>query len=127
MRFNRARAAFVLAEAELLGDAAACAKYGLSDRTLRNYRARLQRDPELAALFRERLGALGKRWEEELAPAILEAVNFLKRAAREANPRDPEVIEAVAGALKTLAEIALTKEVIEARLGEDAPGLGLLN
>ncbi|BCZ86923.1 hypothetical protein [Thermus thermophilus] len=127
MRLNKHRAALILAEAEVLGDGPACAKHGVSDRTLRNYRRRLAEDPELAALFRERLGALGKRWEEELAPAILEAVSFLRKAAREANPKDPKAIEAVANALKVLAELDLTRMVLEARLEGDAPGLGVLN
>ncbi len=126
MRLNKTRAATILAEAEVLGDGAACAKHGISDRTLRNYRARLAQDPELAALFREKLGALARRWEEDLNPAIGEAIAFLRKAAREANPRDPKAIEAVASALKTLAELDLTHKVLEARLEGGVP-LGLLN
>lgn len=51
--------------------------------------------------------------------------DFIMRAAQESDPTNPDAIHAIAGALKILAEIGLTKEIVDARLngyiGEDRP------
>lgn len=116
---NLERAATVLAEAAIYGDRKALARSGLSDRTLRNYRARLRRDPELSAIFRCKKEALEREWASALAPAIRSALAFLEEAPSRLEP-SPESVHAVAGALKILAEISLTKDVLDARFGQAA-------
>lgn len=120
MKLDLTRAATVLAEATLEDDRTVCERHGITPRTLRNYRYRLQSDPELSLLFRERLRTLEREWANELAPAIRQAVRFLQRAAHEADPRDPRAIEAVAEALRVLSEVSMTREVLQTRL-EDPP------
>lgn len=69
MRLDYELAATVLAEATLEDDRTVCERHGITPRTLRNYRYRLQSDPELSLLFRERLRTLEREWANELAPA----------------------------------------------------------
>ncbi|MCX7601465.1 MAG: hypothetical protein N2Z75_05925 [Meiothermus sp.] len=116
MRLDYELAATVLAEATLEDDRTVCERHGITPRTLRNYRYRLQSDPELSLLFRERLRTLEREWANELAPAIRQAVRFLQRAAQVADPRDPRAIEAVAEALRVLSEVSMTREVLQTRL-----------
>lgn len=53
-KLDRARAIRILLDAASLGDRKACEIHKISERTLRNYRARFESDPELAEAFRRR-------------------------------------------------------------------------
>ncbi|WP_287408284.1 hypothetical protein [Oceanithermus sp.] len=115
-KFNYERASRMLAEAMFHGDHAVVERYGTSLRSLQRYRRRLaDGDRVLADLVAEKKAALEREWAGELAPAIREGIMFLRRAAKAADPSDPDAIHAVAGSLKILSEIALTKEVLDAR------------
>ena len=126
--FDYERAARALAIAALHGIKEAANAEGITVRTVRNYRQRLDQDEYLAELFREKKESLEREWASELAPAIRGAIDFLRRASSEANPADPEAIHSVAGALKILTGVALTKEVLDARLAAERrsrdPALG---
>jgi len=115
-KFNYERAATALAEAAFTDDLTASQRHGVSLRTLERYRSRLRTDEKLAAFVAAKKAALEREWASSLAPAIREAIRFLQRAAREADPGDPNAIYAVAGALKILSEVFMTREVIGARL-----------
>lgn len=126
--FNYERAAQVLAEADLLGDQEVSRRYGISVRSIKRYRARAHNDPKLALYVSEKKTVLAQEWAAELGPAIREAIAFLHRAAQKADPENPQAIHAVAGALKILADVAMTRKVLDARLSDhggaelEAPG-----
>lgn len=115
-RLNTERAAAILADAALNGDEVAAARWGVSTRVIRRYRLLVETNQELAASFHQKKAELERAWIERAAVALIAAVEFLTRAAREADPRNPEIIHAVAGALKILNEAILTSQVIDARL-----------
>lgn len=115
MTFNRELAAMVLVDAAYKGDKAAAELYGLTDRTLRNYRKRLLADTELSALFQHKRALVEKDWAADAPMAIKAGVAFLLRAAQEATVT-PEMVHAVAGSMKLLADMVLTKQVLDARL-----------
>lgn len=115
--FDYERAATILAETAFSDDQVVCRKYGITDRTLRRYRERLLTDPRLSAFVREKQAALAERWADELGPAIGAAVRFLRQAAQKADPKDPAAIRAVAEALRGLAEIDMTRQVLQSRMG----------
>lgn len=120
--FNYERAATILAEAAFVDEQKILQRYKITQRTLYNYRQRLHHDPKLSEFFVQKKSVLEREWSNELAPAIREAIRFLQQAARKADPSDPAAIHAVAGALKILSEVSITKEVIDARLaGQDRP------
>ena len=116
-RLNYERAALVLVEAVYYGDRVASERWGISVRSINRYRHRLATDPELAELVRLKKEAFERDWIEEMPAAIRAGVRFLTNAFGASDPTDPDAIHAVAGAIKILAEVGLTKEIIDARLG----------
>ncbi|HSN29412.1 MAG TPA: hypothetical protein VLT45_24145, partial [Kofleriaceae bacterium] len=68
--------------------------------------------------------AADKDWAKGLSTAIRGQIEFLNRAAQDADPKNPEAIKAVTGALDTLADVALTKRMLDARLGADGTEVG---
>ncbi|GEM83626.1 hypothetical protein [Meiothermus hypogaeus] len=117
--FNPERAAAILAEAVTAGDLETCRKYGISPRTLRNYRARLAHDPHLAAFFRSKRQALEGDWVTEVRRSILEGLRFLRLTTQRADPSDPRAVTAIAEALKVMFELEMTREVVTARFEGD--------
>jgi hypothetical protein len=125
-KVNKELQAAVLVEAVF-----ACAKYGVSERSLRRWRRALAdgSDEGLAACVRTKKAAFDSRWADECAPALAAGIAFLKDAARSAGALqkiNPAFIAAIAGAVKIIAETKLTGEIIGSRLrqmeGGDAPG-----
>ena len=121
MRFDYERAATVLVDALYEGDVEAVQRHGVTRKSLYNWRHRLATDQRLAQLFNEKRRQAETEWAPQFVPAIRDAVEFLRRAARELDPADPDAVHAVAGALKILAEIAMTREVLDARLALTSP------
>lgn len=120
-------AACVLIEALFSTDEKACAKYGITQRTLQNYRQRLAVDSKLSLIFHTKKAALDKEWADELPRAMREATHTIAEIAigirADAQMRkNPFVLEKLAGALKLCADVYYTGKVIDARIaGEDRP------
>jgi hypothetical protein len=95
------------------------ARYGITDRTLRNWRRELERNPELADLFRAKKAKASEGWADEVPGALRAAVGFLRRAAEEGDPKDAKMVHSVAGALKMLSETAATWKILDARFPAD--------
>jgi len=122
--FNYDLAATVLVEAAYSGDNVAAQKYGKSVRTIQRWRRRMAEDRHLSSFVAQKKAQAEREWAKELAPAIRAAIEFVQRAAQHMEPADPEALHAMAGALKILTEVAMTKEVLDARLahaGGQAP------
>jgi hypothetical protein len=120
-KVNKELQAAVLVEAVFTADALACAKYGVSERSLQRWRRSLAEgtDPELAGFVATKKAAFDARWADECAPALAAGISFLAEAARsagDAQRRNPAFIAAVAGAVKIIAETKLTGEIIGSRL-----------
>jgi hypothetical protein len=121
--FNRELAAAVLIEAAFRSDADSCSKYGVSLRSLQNYRRRLHEDPELAAIFNTKKALFDRAWADDLVKALKGAAVFIAEAAETARSDEkcktnPEMIAAMAGALKLCADVHLTSKVLDARLAD---------
>ncbi len=109
-------ASIILVEAAFFGDKTTAAKYGISPRTIHRYRKRLNEDAQLSALVKIKKDRMEQEWAKEMPAAIRASIDFLRKAANSAKTDDPDAIHAVAGALKILSEVAMTKKVIDARL-----------
>jgi len=120
----------ILVAASVLGPKKAAEKYGISKRVLYTYRKKLEEDPVLYQLFSEKRAKLGDDWIGRIKEAIAETVEYIKRAAREADPRDPQSIHSIVGALKILSEVVFTQRILDARTthfgGADAEEVGPL-
>lgn len=130
-KFKPEIAAAVLLTAAYANDEDACKKYGVSIRSLQNWRRRLIEDDEFALFFATKNAEASKKWADELPIALNKSLKFLGEAADAArldrNHRmNPMVIQAVAGAMKLIADVHLTSRVIDARLAStDRPENGL--
>lgn len=106
----------ILVEAAYCGDDATCQKYGLSDRTLRRWRASLPDSPALSELVRIKKREYDKRWADEAPETIKAGMDFIKRAAQEGNSKNPDMVHAVAGGIKIVSEIMAVREYLDAKL-----------
>lgn len=125
--FKRELAAAILVEALYTTDKDTCEKYGISIRSLQNYRQRLATDAELALIFARRQKDSYSLWVDEVPVALFKAIKFIGQAADSVSVdanyrRNPMVIEAVAGALKLVAEVHFANKVITARLINENAG-----
>ena len=114
--FNHERAATVLVDAAYMGDKGAAKKHGVTTRTIRRWRERLDTDVYLSSFVREKKILVDQGWASELPSAIRAAIRFVRESAKESKLGDPRATDSVASALEILAEVALTKEILDARL-----------
>lgn len=111
------RMAEILVDAFISRDDRNTAKrHGITDRTLRNWRAQLGQDPDLSALFQAKKTAVSQGWADEVPGALRSAVGFLRRAADEGDHKDPDMVHSVAGAMKLLSEVSATWKLLDARM-----------
>lgn len=113
-----------MVDAAYLGDAPAAQKWGLSERTVQNYRARLAQDSRLALSFHEKRQLVEQDWAAELPAAIRAGAAFIRRAAEQGDPTDPDMVHAVAGGMKLVAEVLFAKRVLDARMRDDVRDSG---
>lgn len=118
-QFNRDKAARILLDAATIGDRAACDKHEISLRTLQRYRSRLADDQELSRAVASKKAIQDKQWAQEIPAAIAAGIDFLKRAAQDCDSSHPDAVHAIAGAVKILSEVSLTRDVIDARLASE--------
>ena len=119
--FKSQLAATVLLEALYTTDEKACAKYGITQRTLQNYRRRLHVDPDLSHIFAIKKREFDKAWADKFPVAIRAALKFVTEAATDPPSHargNPEYVRAIVGALKICAEVLLTNKVLDARLAQ---------
>jgi hypothetical protein len=112
------RVARILVDADLLGTDAAAARHKIHVRTVIRYRVLAERDRNLSDLVTRLKRSIGADWFEGLGAAIKAQIDFLTHAAAEANPRSASSVNAVTNALKALAEVGLTSQVVNARIAD---------
>lgn len=117
--FRPELAATVLVEAAYSSDKEAAKKYGITERTIRNWKKRLDTDPDFSVLFQNKRQVFEATWADEAPEALKAGIEFLKHAALQAkkiNSSKPELIHAVAGSTKILFEILAVKQVLDVRI-----------
>ena len=115
--------ATVLLEAVYSSDDIACAKYGISVRSLRRYRRRLVDDPDLAEIVRSKKLLIDKAWAERLPSVLDRGIRLISEcadaiAADKLMCKNPEVIHAISGAIKICADVLYTGKLIDARIAD---------
>lgn len=83
-------------------------RFKVTARTLRNWRAAIEDDPELARIYRERLASmLDRHWAADLESALAETIARLRELVRAT-----DYLGAVTSAFDKLSEVAITREVL---------------
>ncbi|MFB9994088.1 hypothetical protein ACFFLM_19195 [Deinococcus oregonensis] len=120
---DNTRAARILVDAALLGDATACAKHEITIRTLQRYRSALDEDEELSSLYADLSRTVtSQHWASELNITLTTSVRKLGGLIHDLTSPTAENISAVTSAVKALSEIAITREVLGAGDGEPNQG-----
>jgi hypothetical protein len=119
---KREKIAKIIVEATVAGDKATCQKYGISSRTLQRWRKGIEPedDTTLAASVGAKKAILEAQWAEEIPGALKSSIEFLRKAGEQADPKSPDAIHSVAGALKLLSEVAMSWKLLDARISRQA-------
>lgn len=115
-QFSNEVIAMILVEAIFTTEEKAAQKYGISRRSIFNYRNALAADDDLAQIFHTKKQQMMSAWADELPVAMRKAITFIAEASTVANPADPASIAAIAGAMKLCADVYYTGRVIDARI-----------
>jgi hypothetical protein len=111
----------ILLEALYSNDTKVAEKHGITTRTIQNYRKKLYEDEKFSRFFALKKENFEKGWAHTLRKSIIAGSDFLQRAAVEADSdtiRNPEMVRAVAGAIKICSDVVLTGEMINARIAK---------
>lgn len=106
------KVAQVLVDAAFTNDQLAAAKWGVTDRTVRRYRVAMVKDEGLRSQYRKLMKLRLDEWADEIPVTLIAAMDFIRRAAKEADPSNPEAINAISNAFAKLAEVRLTVDAI---------------
>jgi hypothetical protein len=117
---HRIRREQAIADAAMLGDPAALAKHGISQRTLTRYRASARRDPSLAGNVLSKVEAAqsldwlrtAEKALDDMTQAVQETVARMGRKRRQT----PEELHAMCGALKIVSEAVDARSYLMLRL-----------
>ena len=118
------KARILVEAAAIADDSAASKRLGVSRRSLIRWRNQLETDPVLAQAVAEKKAVAEKAWLADIPAVLQSGIKFLKRAADEADPKDPAVIHAVAGAVKLLAEVQQAQQYLDARINRATAAVG---
>ena len=114
--FNAERAASILAEASLWTDTYAAKRWGVTARSISNWRKLTETDSDFSELFDRKKAAIDKAWGNEARAALRRMLRKLDDLVQEAGP---EQIREVAGAVKIVGELEVTRGAIQS---DEQPG-----
>jgi seryl-tRNA synthetase len=118
MPYSLEKKARTLVDASLKTDREAAEKNDVSRKSIQRWRKDLRTDEELQARFAELWETVreAEDWAEDATDTIRTACSFLRTAFEDLDPSDPEAVEAVTKALRTLAEASMVKDAIDVRI-----------
>lgn len=118
-KFEKEKIAQVLVEAMFADIHDVANKYNIAVRTIERWRDMVEIDAELSQLIELKKRVFQRRWVEEAGAFISQGFKYLHEAANSPN-MGPEMVHAIAGAMKIASEIVTIREVLDARLtGQD--------
>lgn len=100
-------------------DQQAAKKFGCSRTSIYQWRKQLDDDEQLQEACTRRWKEIrtADSWIQDATHTIRKAQGFIRNAADDLNPSDPEAVEAMTEALQTLTESLQMARIVHARLG----------
>jgi hypothetical protein len=112
-KFPYEKASTILAEAELFGDDATAKRWGITTRTIYNYRDRATSDAKLSESFILKKRVLLVNWQADATKTIKVGLSELNRRIPIArSEEDAKVIHAIAGAIKIVGELKIASDAL---------------
>ena len=109
-----------IVDAVYVGDTEAAKRHSISTKSIQRWRLEITETPEMSNKVQLLLKKRDESWADEIPASLHAGIVWLKDAFAQARKNDPDAIRAVTEAMSVLAEIAMTREVIDARLtGQD--------
>ncbi len=90
-------------------------KYGIAERSIMRWYDKVEIDVELSDLVKEKRRLFQKRWVEPAGAFLNQAFVYLQKVANTPN-QSPDMVHAIAGAMKIASEIITIREILDARL-----------
>lgn len=113
----------IVVEANHLSTRRIAIKYGIHPDEINKWREEIDNDPRLKQVYVAKMEKYVYDFSEDIARTIKAQLDFLLRAAQEADPTDRGMIRAVAGALKMAGEFGVALDLTRAHLNQTR-GLG---
>lgn len=107
----------IAAEADFIGEAEAAKRHGISARTVRRYRDRVAKSPELAQDVKLKKIAMSEKWIDSAGQFLDSAIAKLKELVDSST--GPEHIHPVSGAIKIVGELKLGASVLHDPSGNE--------
>jgi len=117
--YARETKAKIIVEAALTTDLEAAERHGVDRSTIYRWRQKMENNPDLQRLVSMRWEEFraADSWVQDATHTIRKAQSFIRNAADEMDPGDPEAVEAMTEALQTLTESLQMARIVDARLG----------
>lgn len=109
-QFSYEKTASVLAETEYSDDTSVSKRWGISERTIKRWRAKALLDEKLSLLVNQKKALLAQSWQEDASKCMKIALTKLTELIK--HDGDPKQIHAIAGAIKIVGELKLGYEVL---------------
>ena len=109
----------ILLETTVESDEVVAKRHNISRRTIQRYREQLRNvasDTGLAQVVREKRAQMDDSWAAKVDDVTRAGIEFILRAAREGDTQNPDMVHAIAGAMKIVTEIWATRKILDVRL-----------
>jgi hypothetical protein len=107
--------ASILIDTELLGVTPTCEKYKTSRQTIKNLREELKTNTDFLQLLTQKKASIPEieKPQPHTRDILQHCTDFIQRAATYGNPADPEMVHAITGAFKTIADARRADKALE--------------
>lgn len=120
-KLRQERTAHILADAAVLGDQLTAKRWGITPRTVQNYKRLLGKNEALTDLYRKKLAVYEKQWGDEGLRFLRRAIAKLDELIAQAGV---EHIHQVAGAIKIVGDLGNARELLNGGQRDGAPEPG---
>ena len=107
------RKALIVSYAAIHGDEPTSQQFKVSVRSIQRYRREAGESDTLSQSVAHKKDLVIAKWTEGAPSAVTACVAFVARAARDGDHRDPQMVHAIAGAIKILSEAMANREVLD--------------